>query len=313
MIGAAFERALRENSPFTIEFRHLTAAREILWFELRAIVIPASESEPARFMGIGQNVTARKQAEQALREINETLEERVRLRTQQVQDLATALTIAEQEERQRVAQVLHDDLQQRLYSLLVRLQLLRKRWDIASDTPEQLEEIMTQLRDAVQVTRTLVTELNPPVLETEGLAAALHWLAEHMRQMYALSVNLEIRDDCEPYSVAVRTLLVQMARELLFNVVKHARTGEATLILEQADGGLRLLVEDRGVGFDLNSIAARPMGRGGYGLRSIKERLQLMGGRVDIQAVPGSGSRVTLWAPGNAVGETQQSLIIERA
>jgi two-component system CheB/CheR fusion protein len=220
-------------------------------------------------------------------------------RTHQVEALTASLTLAEQQERQRVSHILHDDLQQLLYSLLMRMHLVQRM--APADTAEQLCAIVAQLQQAVAVTRTLVTELNPPILATDGLPTALAWLADHMHQMYNLQVDLQVRSFCEPRNREIRTLLVQMVREVLFNVVKHSRTDAARLVVEVVPKGVQVHVEDDGVGFEGDRVLQTRGGRGAFGLRSIGDRLALMGGGMTIKSAPGQGSRVTRRVPCDGV------------
>ncbi len=265
--------------------------QRVALFSMQRVWLDGTEAVILAFV----DITERKKIEGSLREMNEMLQER----TEQVQQLAASLSLAEQEERRRVSQVLHDDLQQLLYSLLMRLQMLLDRsatWD-AELLTANVGRVTEQIKQAVRVTRSLVTELNPPVLDTEGLPRVLEWLAGHMEEMYGLKVEVSAEGTCEPRTTAMRTLLSQMTRELLFNVVKHAGAKHARVRVKRVEDELHLYVEDNGDGFDLTSLTTPYGEERGYGLQSIARRLELMGGRLALDSTPGDGTRVTLIVP----------------
>ncbi len=217
----------------------------------------------------------------------------------QLRELASALTLAEQRERQRVSQVLHDHVQQMLHGIQLRTHLLIL--DAPPNThpglQEHLEAIQALTEEAIQATRTLTVELSPPVLQREGLSAAFRWLADHMAEMHTLDVDLEIQDDCQSYNSELSVLLFQAARELLFNVVKHAGIKRAQLSLQEKDDMVIVCVLDYGIGFD-TANRDRPRRKIiGFGLASIEERLNLFGGQVALTSQPGKGTSVTLTVP----------------
>lgn len=224
---------------------------------------------------------------------------------QQIQALAQALTLAEQRERRRLSAVLHNDLQQLLFSLEMQLYLLRRDLE-ANLPPEQastlgaLSEIERMMEQALAVTRTLSLELNPPVLRSEGLDAALAWLGTHMEERHRLQVDLEVADGIKVTSEERRILLVQFARELLFNVVRHAGTARAQVSVTGENGMLTLTVADEGRGFDMPTILKQELREEetkGLGLFSIRQRLGLFGGKLQIESEPGTGTRVTIQMP----------------
>jgi two-component system CheB/CheR fusion protein len=219
------------------------------------------------------------------------LEYRVQQRTRQVRRLASELIAAEQTVRQRVAQTLHDDLQQTLFGAKVQLQFLQEEVG-ESETLTDLAELVSQ---CLKLTRHLTVELSPPILEEEGLPEALAWLGAHMRELYGLQVSFDVRDRPEMVSEEVRILLYQIVRELLFNVVKHAGVLEAEILLEQEADGLLLTVRDQGQGFDVATLVAET--NASFGLRSIQERLQLFDGWAAVESEPGTGTRVQLFLP----------------
>jgi two-component system, chemotaxis family, CheB/CheR fusion protein len=243
--------------------------------------------------------TERRESEEKLKEINETLEQRVVQRTRQVRSLASTLTMAEQVERRRISQILHDDLQQLLYSIQMRLSSIIG--SIKSGEQESLADHIQQaynwLNDAIQMTRRLTVDLSPPVLADEGLTDALHWLATQMAEVHGLTVEIQAEHSFRLPDDDMRVLLFQTVRELLFNVVKHADVAQATVELRQVDEEIVITVRDEGKGFNVES------GEGGnnkgFGLFSTSERLQLFGGRIEVASTPGTGTIATVYAPMN--------------
>ena len=241
-----------------------------------------------------EDVTERKRAEDQLRALNEALERR----TAQLRQLASELTLTEQRERRRLALILHDHLQQLLVGAKMRVEMLESRLQ-QSDMPEHIRQVAEILGESIEASRSLTAELSPPILYEAGLAAALEWLGRQMQDKHGLAVEIEANPDTpiDPHDQSISVLLFQSVRELLFNIVKHARAKSAQVRLSWLDGEMiQIVVADQGVGFDLARLGAEGAS-GGFGLFSIRERLQMMGGRLKVDTAAGRGTRVTLVAP----------------
>jgi two-component system CheB/CheR fusion protein len=249
------------------------------------------------FAKVLRDNTERKRVEDELRWLNETLEARVRERTDQVRELASTLAMAEQDERRRIAQILHDDLQQLLFGIQLKMTFVRRDAEAADDTAlaEHAAEADRFLDRAIQVTRHLTVDLSPPILAGEGLTQALEWLTTQMEDVHNLSVEVLSGQSFVVRQEGMRVLLFQIVRELLFNVVKHARTDRAIVTLDEEDDTLVITVEDEGRGFDPTTL--EPDTEGGFGLFSVRERLRLFGGRLEIDSAPGEGTRMTAVIP----------------
>jgi len=239
------------------------------------------------------DITARKQAELKLQQANVALESKVQKRTEQLRVLASELTLAEQRERKRIAGILHDDLQQLLIAARFNLGGL-----FQSKQKQQLvAQVDGLIAQSVQRSRLLSVELSPPILQTGGLVPALEWLTSWMETNHGLSVAFSSLGHGAPQQGDMAALLFQVTRELLLNVVKHARVKTATVEITQDPRTFRIVVADQGVGFDPTHLAARPANATGFGLLGIRDRLDLLGGRMEIESAPGKGSRFTLMAP----------------
>lgn len=264
------------------------------------------QANPGTIVVAFSDISERKTAREALEKAREELEARVQKRTEQLQirsrqlrALAGELSHAEERERRRIAVLIHEDLQQMLVAAVLNLGMLKSKI-AGSESEEEFMQIEGILRDSIKTARSLTSELSPPVLQQCGLAAALKWLRTWYGEKYAMDVRVDVEDveDGADPGTEVAGTLFRCVRELLFNVVKHGGVRNASLRLWRADGDvLKIEVSDEGAGFDPDEVRAREGSVGGFGLFSIRERLEWLGGGLDIVSSPGVGSCFTLWVP----------------
>ncbi|WP_462330362.1 response regulator [Thiohalocapsa halophila] len=266
-----------------------------------------------RVAGVHLDITARKQAEERLAELNRTLEARVaeqtaelRSQAEQLRALANQLTRSEQRERKRLASILHDHIQQLIVAAKMQVGRLTRNADQARQraAAQGAEEV---LEEALAACRSMAVELSPPVLHESGLGGGLKWLATRMHEHHGLTVRLWADTGAEPADEEVSVLLFECARELLLNVAKHAGVAQAEAALTRRNGTeMQLSVADAGVGFEPAELKALRPEEMSFGLFSIQQRLAHLGGRMDLESAPGRGTRVSLVVPvaeGAAVAE----------
>jgi PAS domain S-box-containing protein len=220
-------------------------------------------------------------------------------RTRQLQHLAMELSQAEDRERKHLAELLHDDLQQLLAAAKFQLGLLGNHVKGEATALELIDEVKQVLVEAIGKSRSLSHELSPPVLGQSDLCEIFEWMAEHVKAKHGLTVHLDALCPIYVESEPLKAFLYKAIQEMLFNVIKHAKVKEAQLRLRRANGRLWVCVSDKGRGFAPQEIEKTS----GFGLLSVRERIELLGGRMRIKSAPGKGSVFVISVPDPGVGK----------
>lgn len=283
-------QAALAGKPYDIEHRLLVDGR-IVWVREKAELEFDSEGHVLGGFGITQDITRRRHVEEQLTKANDRLAAVAAERAANLRELSSALTLAEQRERDRLYELLHDHVQPLL--IAVRLGLS----GLGEHSPQKLvlqnvRETIEQISQVILTLRTLSIELSPPLIRERGLVPALESLCHWVRSRYGLSVDMKHGQETEPTSMTIRLLCFNAVREILMNVVKYAGTQEVSLELQREEiDMLRIVVRDRGVGFD-------PIGgHVGSGLANFERRFGMVGGSLSLESSPGAGTIVTLRAP----------------
>lgn len=217
---------------------------------------------------------------------------------QQIRSLAYDLTMAEQDERRRISQILHDDLQQRIFAVKMQVTTLydaHQRGKL-QDAQVDFAQLQDWLDESISMTRNLSIDLSPAILKGEGLTDAIIWLSAQVEDQYGLHVTLNSNGIAGRYEDSLRILIFQAVREILFNIVKHANTNEATISLERVNRHTRMTISDDGVGFDAE--AALDGSKTAGGLLNLQHRLNLVGCSIQVLSKPNTkGTQVIIDIP----------------
>jgi PAS domain S-box-containing protein len=277
------------NYPLTI--RHVSGCTTDVLYN--ATVYRNQAGEVQGVFAAARDVTEHNRMDKELQALHKALEHRAA----QLQSLASELTLTEHRERRRLAQLLHDHLQQLIYAARLSVTTLKRRVS-DKDLQEMIQQLDMLLGQCIDESRSVTLELSPPVLYDAGLTPALEWLARQMQLNYGLLVKVDSDVQTEPEAEDIKVLLFQSVRELLFNVVKHAGALNASIKMSSMpDEQVRIDVEDKGAGFNAEQLQVNDESAAGLGLFSIRERLEQMGGRMEVHSGAGQGTSVSIFAP----------------
>jgi len=268
----------------TQENENLTRKGERVWVRWRNEPVYDESGELKGLLSIGNDLTEHKRTEQQLLEYQDKL-----------RSLALQLSLAEEQERHRISDAIHDDIVQDLAFTKMQLAMLAKQ-PLETEIAPVVQELYDGVVDVIQRLRTLSFELSPSVLYRLGLAATAEWLTERMveRSGFQAHVEADLGETEIPQEIQITAY--QCLRELLANAAKHSKAKNVLVSLDAHNGTLMVEVRDDGVGFDPQKIRL-PDQEGGYGLFSLQERLAHLGGRLIIESAPGEGARFLMVVP----------------
>jgi signal transduction histidine kinase len=220
---------------------------------------------------------------------------------QRLRALSAKLLQAQEEERRRIAKELHDGIGANLTAVKYALEtkVAQQQAGMAEADGLPLSEIITAVKETIEETQRISTNLRPSILDSMGLLAALDWTARKTREFYGtLDVHTTWDLAEEEISEEVKIVLLRLVQEAVNNAVKHSGADRITIRLGRREAGIELFVGDNGRGFAAGD--PRPSeGQGGMGLDGMVERVELSGGEIDIRSTPGEGTEITARWPGD--------------
>jgi PAS domain S-box-containing protein len=276
------EEPIEGSVVHPLEFRVMTRCGEERWLEHVCQPVYSSNGNYLGRRGSNRDITGRRRAEQALEE--------------EVKERAIAA------ERSRLARELHDSVTQALYSVTLYAEATRLAFSAEKQAVamENLRELHNIAREAMLDMRMLIFELHPPVLEEEGLIAALQARLAAVESRARLQTEIRVEGE-RRLPLAMEEEFFRIALEALNNVIKHAKAQQVTVNLKFEGKGVCLEIVDDGVGFD--PAAARQ--GGGMGLAGIEQRVQRIQGTWAIESSPGEGTMLRVTAPDMGIESTE--------
>lgn len=284
--------AWTRRESFRMEYRLKRADGEYRWVLDTGVPRLASDGALLGYIGSCIDINERRHAEEALR-ANEAA---LRQSHAEIENLAGRLITAQEAERARIARDLHDDISQRIAAISIAMSECQRSELQASG--ELLEALTAAQRQTIALTenvRLLSHDLYPGVLEHADLVDALRSHCEEFARQHVLNVVVEADGDLAISDMTTALCLYRIVQEALRNIAKHANARQVHVTLRRGEEGedeVQLAVADDGRGFNLAEVREQS---GGLGLRSIEERMRLVGGRLSIETAPHLGTTLTVW------------------
>ncbi len=233
------------------------------------------------FQNVARDITEEKQ-----------LQENMRFYVHQV-------TIAQEDERKRIARELHDDVSPPLLLLIQRLDTITSGTQpkLSHSLKESLEGLRSQAIEALEGLRHCAQDLRPRILDDLGLVAALEWMTEDMAKSHGIDAHVEVIGMERTLPVETQLLLFRIAQEALNNIRRHAEASRAMAKLEFRDNSIKMTVSDNGKGFEPPERTGDLASIGKLGLAGMQERARLLGGTLEVQSTPGKGTTLIVEVP----------------
>ena len=285
----------------------MNQSRQLSWIQWHTTIMDDETGEVENFIATGTDITARKQVEQDLRMTHQRLEKQ----QMELRLLAAQLLTVQEDDRRRISRDLHDDVNQRLALLSLKLESAQKGLPDQHPVKRMLQELYGSVADLSDDIRHLAYQYHPSIIDDLGLGTALRSLCEDFAKWEGVSITSEVTDSTRKFSQEVGTCLYRVAQESLRNVSRHAQASAVHLLLKETGHEIILSIRDNGVGFKVDEHLSH-----GLGFISMRERIHLLGGALSVDSQPGQGTTVTVSIPENAQssdvrgnnGETESSM-----
>lgn len=235
----------------------------------------------------------------AFNNMTDQLEAAERARLASLRMSAASMQRAQEEERARISRELHDDVCQRLTGTRYRVDVLQDGVPTGNRRMQrELEEVAEELDRSINEVRRISSNLRPSVLDDFGLVAALRLLCSELQRSSGIAVTCEVPDAADDHVDGTTEIaLYRITQEALGNITKHARAHQVELRLERDETGVTLTIRDDGVGFAQEDVSRSKNAGHGFGLRTMSERAELLGGRCDVTSEKNNGTMVTVFLP----------------
>ncbi len=251
------------QEPFLCEYRMIAPDGDTVWFRDHARVVEDPEGNPKYLLGIMYDITREKEAQQRVEEYQEKL-----------RAMTAELSLAEERERRRIAEQLHDELGQVLS--LARIKTSSICAGAQSETVQHsAEHIRRSLDESLDFVRNLTYQLSSPILSEMGLVPALEQLIGEIGKEYEPDIDFHNDDRKKSLGNAGELTLYRAVKELVHNAVKHASASRISVSVERTDNSVLVRVADDGEGCDPEVLEDHPSPSGGFGLLNVRERLNL--------------------------------------
>jgi signal transduction histidine kinase len=278
------EQVRESGQPIRVVHEHCHTDDERRFVEVVAAPLWGGDGAFQGIIESMRDITERVQAQEAMQQYAE------RLRA-----LSARLAEVAEAERQRLSRELHDQIGQNLTALGINLNIVRTQMpeEAAASVSSRLDDSLSLVEQTTERIRDLMANLRPPVLDDYGLVAALNWYGGQFRGRTGIAVALEGEEPNPRLATHVENALFRIAQEALTNAAKHAQAGQVTVTVEVKGDTLRLIVADDGIGFDLEQLTESDGSRG-WGLLTMTERAEAVGGHCRVETGPGQGTQVSV-------------------
>lgn len=268
------------------------------WIETIKTPIYNEKGEVIGTTGIARDIIERKQTEEALRRVaieNARLLESVKQQSEQLRTLTKRLAESEEADRQQLARELHDQVGQNLTALGINLNIVRTQ--MPKEAPGQicsrLDDSLSLVEQTTERIRNVMADLKPPVLDDYGLIAALRWHGAQFSLRTGIPVYVQGEEPFLRLIPHVENAMFRITQEALTNVAKYAQATKVTVIVEVEEKTVLLIITDNGIGFDTSQMD-KPRRAGSWGLLTMSERAEAIGGYFRIDSRPGQGTRIVV-------------------